>query len=219
MLTKFLNYYLIQNVLGVKSIGLYAGTSRLLSLPNPNSPSIGTRVLTSDQANTLFNSGFSLRVESNFFPQGEISGTVTNSTANYAAILNGRQTVPPVTSSNAGAFTLQYIGNRVVSYAAIINLSFGRNGIIAVEFHNAPPGNNNSTVLWQFSNPSSSALLTDGLRVLNNDQLTALFSGNLYVLVRTLNYPAGELRGQVTRLFGNQCTENAQPSSCQGLQS
>jgi len=171
-------------------------------------------VLTASQESDLFSGGFSVRVESNANPQGEIGGSVTNTTFNYAAILNGQQVSPAVTTPNSGVALVEYLGNRVVNYAVLINLSNGRNGVTAVEFHQGIPGVNNSTLLWSLTNPSSSTLLTDGLRVLDNTQLNALFSGALYVLVRTLSYPNGELRGQVTRLYGNQCTSILDTTPC-----
>jgi len=213
---QILNYFIAHSVLGVKSIGLYGGGSRIFSVPNPTSPAVGIRTLSSAQESDLFSGGFSVRIESNAFPAGEISGEVTNSTYNYAAILNGGQVSPPVTTGNSGTAVVQYLGNRVVNYAILINLSNGRNGVTAVEFHQGLPGANNSTVLWSLTNPSSSTLLTEGLRVLDNNQLTALFDNQLYVLVRTLSYPNGELRGQVTRLYGSQCTSIPDTTPCRG---
>jgi len=212
--TRILDYFVVHSVLGVKSIGMYDGSTRVFSLPNPSSASIGTRILSVDQETDLFNGGFSLRVESNTFPYGEISGSITNTTYNYAAILNGRQVTPPVTTSNTGLVLVQYVGNRVINFAALINLSNGRNAITAIEFYQGFPGQNNSTMLWSLPNPSTATLLTKGLRVLNNTQLEALFNNNIYVLVRTVDRPNGELRGQVTRLFGAQCTQFVKESPC-----
>jgi len=210
---RILNYYVSHSVLGVKSIGLLTGNSRIFSLPNPRSPSVGTRILSTDQETNLFSGQLRIRIESNTFPFGEISGTITNTTYNYATILNGRQMFPPVTTSNSGAAVVQYLGNRNINFAVLVNLSNGRNGITSIEFHQGTPGTNGS-FLWAVSNPSTATLLTKGLRVLDDTQLAALFNNQLYVLVRTISYPQGELRGQVTRLYGSQCAAFPEPANC-----
>jgi hypothetical protein len=121
------------------------------------------------------------------------------------AVLKPGNEVPPVDSQASGA-TLVHIDGSTVRFATAIN-NPAREEFILGHIHQAPAGMNGGIVVDLFDGPASTRRLftqfdTGTLRAPFADpgQICANPAG-FYVNYHTTDFPAGAVRGQLTRLF------------------
>lgn len=123
-----------------------------------------------------------------------------------AALLSGRQEVPPVSPSATGAATLDLDASRT-TVVATVTVS-GLADITAAHIHVGAPGVDGPIIfplaLSSFISPlvvtlTSSHLLPAPAQGINTfaDAVDAMLNGETYVNVHTTANPGGELRGQV----------------------
>ena len=111
--------------------------------------------------------------------------------------LSGLQEVPANASTGIGTGTVTYdAGTNVLSW--IINWQGLSGSPIAMHFHIAPPGTNGSAGvhIMMFDTTSTGAAIGSSAAA-SPAFVTALLSGNTYINIHTLAFPAGEIRGQV----------------------
>ncbi|MGH7492351.1 MAG: CHRD domain-containing protein [bacterium] len=134
-------------------------------------------------------------------PSGEIRGQVLVSQATtFAALLDGSQEVPPVTTaaSGIGNFTLNATGSEL-SYSVTVG---GLSGpIAAAHFHNAPAGVNGGVVrdiLASFVGSTATGIWKNSdAQALTPALVAELLATKIYVNVHTTMNPGGEIRGQL----------------------
>ena len=127
---------------------------------------------------------------------------------NFGAHLNGGANVPPTGSHAQGQLILKNEGDDGLEYKLIVaNLS----DITVSHIHCAPEGQNGpaGVTLIQLGAPITvNGILSQGPILAPNegnacgwlttdDIVDAIKAGNAYVNVHTLNYPGGEIRGQL----------------------
>lgn len=151
---------------------------------------------------------------------------VSNSAADagmmFRANLDGAQEVPPNNSAATGFATLLLndAQDRLEIMLSVIGVDFDGNqtpndpsdNLAALHIHNAPAGMNGPIVFgFIFSSDTNGDLVIDpdnstvfsgwdldeGNNTTLGDQLANLFAGNLYINLHTVEFPAGEIRGQI----------------------
>ncbi len=170
-------------------------------------------MLTAEQQDRLDSGAWYLNVHTPANPPGEVRGQIAPAGITVIiAELDGNQEVPPLTTSasgNAGLTLNDNTGGVEVHITAS-----GVDDAVAAHVHAGFAGANGPVVvdLEQDANDVSHWLAPAGT-VLDEDQLSSLNNGELYLNVHTPAIPAGEIRGQlipdgVTLLFtpmtGNQ---------------
>lgn len=131
---------------------------------------------------------FYLQIRSSAFPAGELRGQIVS----HVATLDGDQVVPPSATSagGIGLFVMNPATKTLSYHLSIYNLCSFETGCGI--FGNAPHQTNGTQLVT----------LPNGANISGSwtylDQ-TALDDGLLYINVKTICFPGGELRGQITR--------------------
>lgn len=135
---------------------------------------------------------FNGNVKSTMVPSGSPSGvTITT-------LLSGSQEVPAVTTSGNGVATF-VINLSSGAISGSVTFSGLTSNAVASHIHQGAAGVNGPVIIpLQGGNGSTSGVwqVPDGT-VLTQDQLNALEAGQLYVNIHSVNFPAGEIRGQI----------------------
>ncbi|SFR47659.1 PEP-CTERM protein-sorting domain-containing protein [Marinobacter daqiaonensis] len=143
----------------------------------------------------------------------------------FTATLSGDQEVPPVntTASGTATLTLNDAQTRLEMMVELSGLDLdglqtpdSGDNVVGMHIHAAPPMTNGGVVfgLMNPNNDLNGDLLIDpvngtvfsawDLSEGNNTtlaaQLSALLEGHLYLNIHTVEYPGGELRGQIVRV-------------------
>jgi hypothetical protein len=116
-------------------------------------------------------------------------------TFQYTADINGGNVVPRTGSMNSATGTFSLEG-QTLSFGIVWNSSFLFN---SVEIHGpAGPGENALSLHLLVGNPGPPHPLFIGSIQISPSETTDLNAGLWYVLVRTPDFPNGEIRGQIT---------------------
>ena len=116
----------------------------------------------------------------------------------FHTALSADEQSAPTTSSGSGVaeFVLDRPTQRLDWIITFDNLT---SDAVAAHIHGPQtPGGNAGVIFDLAPNGTESPLV--GSVVLNDGELEYLLTGRLYVNVHTVNYPAGELRGQIMRV-------------------
>lgn len=114
------------------------------------------------------------------------------------AALKGSNEVPPNDSQGTGAVTATYdTASKKLSWTGDYTGLTGT--ITAVHFHGStppsPPARNSAVVVPTLATSSP----FEGSAILTDDQAADLLAGHWYFNIHTAAYPAGEIRGQMTK--------------------
>jgi hypothetical protein len=147
-------------------------------------------------------------------PAGEIRGQLRGPTT-FSAYLSGDQEVPPVVGMPGGTVALAAGTAALTANAAETEIQFevaiegiAPSQITQAHLHVAPPGVNGPPIIFLTGSPPFTLPLTGTLTeagLLPNtvgidnfaDLIAAMEAGDVYVNVHTMDYPDGEIRGQV----------------------
>jgi hypothetical protein len=107
--------------------------------------------------------------------------------------LSGAQEVPPVSSGASGKSTIKVGEDRSVHGRVVVN------GMAptAAHIHSGAPGINGPVVL-PLTKTDDNTFVAPPNAKLTDDQYASYKAGNLYVNVHSADYPAGEVRGQLS---------------------
>ncbi len=117
--------------------------------------------------------------------------------SNHVAALNGGNEVPPVNTPGTGTFSaslneVTLVMTFQIDYENLLGTT------TAAHIHRGTAGVNGPVVYPLATSPFPSGF--QGQITLNPADLTDLMNGGLYVNVHTVQFPAGEIRGQITLL-------------------
>jgi hypothetical protein len=116
-----------------------------------------------------------------------------------SATLNGSQETPPNTSPGIGsaAFVLDDVSGTLVSSVTFSNLT---TPTIAAHIHEAPPGVEGPVIHPFLTLPLgvTSGSFADIWTGLTPAQIKTLETGGDYINIHTTEFPAGEIRGQIS---------------------
>lgn len=110
----------------------------------------------------------------------------------YQATINSQNTIPKATSSAQGSAVLEYNkATKVLTY----NVTYQGLTPTVGHIHKAEPAWETGPVVIPFANVSTSPIT--GSATLTQEQENLLSFGNFYINLHTVEYPMGEIRGQV----------------------
>jgi Cu/Zn superoxide dismutase len=149
---------------------------------------------------SLMNGGTYVNIHTAANPAGEIRGQLgLEQDLTFLASLNGGEEVPEVITGGLGLAVIHYtIGQLAFDIdAQLTGLS---TEITGVHLHSGVPGENGPVIV-------DLGDLLDGNRISGRmeasvETLLAIFSGNVYINVHTMDHPAGEIRGQLNFIPG-----------------
>jgi len=151
---------------------------------------------------------------SNLKGQNVVANSNSNKVLNFRAHLSGGQEVPPNDSKATGQalFQLSKDGQELSYKLIVANIE----NVTQAHIHLAPAGQNGGVITWLYpSGPPSQLLpgksngvLYQGVISSSNlvgamagmeleDLVEAIIAGNTYVNVHTIQFPPGEIRGQI----------------------
>jgi hypothetical protein len=143
----------------------------------------------------LFDGQLYVNVHSSANPGGEIRGQFKPADGiGFTASIDGSQENPPVTTNGSGTgFAIIENNGTQISYRFTIGgLS---SALTASHFHNAPVGVNGSVVqALNFGTDSTTSGVWTGFA---DATLTQFIKNNMYMNVHSVNFPSGEMRGQM----------------------
>jgi hypothetical protein len=116
----------------------------------------------------------------------------------FRATLNGSNEVPPTQSRGSGYFEAVYRpSTKVLQYR--LNL-VGLSGPISMGYLQGPAGpGENAQQVAPINIPIYGNTIWDGV-TLTEQQAAEMLAGSWYVNIRTIDYPDGEIRGQILPL-------------------
>ena len=145
-------------------------------------------------------------------PPGPQGPSGQNLVETFTATLSAANEVanPPVSSTGAAAATITYIGGQLLFRLDVTGTSNvtrahihgpaapGSNGPIRVNFYEPPAGTTPLTFTGTSTLANGVGSLPIGITM--DSLLVLLRNGNAYVNVHTSTYPAGEVRGQISKV-------------------
>lgn len=153
----------------------------------------------------LLQRGVYINIHTTAYPAGEIRGQLLlESQAFFLASLTGSQEIPGISTRAHGAVAAELSGNRLTVSGSFADLSSPVNVAIAGGFHlhEALPGSNGPVVTHLHG--ELDAMMRSGVFpaamntiVLANEQRNMLMARGLYINVHSIQYPMGELRGNL----------------------
>lgn len=149
--------------------------------------------------NLLHNNVYA-QVSSNANPGGEIRGTfICETDLDHGCVMTPQEVLPATTSQGFGFGGIHFpVGSRDIVYAFLVDsLS---SPITEADICRGQPGENGPVV---YQMPSIFLNFVQGITDLNElppDFLRDLRDGQFYVLIKTENFPDGEIRGQLNFL-------------------
>lgn len=158
------------------------------------------------RVDALFNRGMYVNIHTANYPSGELRGQVLpESQAVYTAYLNGNQEIPAALTPAYGMVKIEKLGEQMVATGSFTDLSadLAVNILGGAHLHLGYPGQAGPVLLPltvnQLDLPATEGTfmpLTNTFAV--NDSLSdTLARRQLYVNIHSVDYPMGELRGQV----------------------
>ncbi|NJK82809.1 MAG: CHRD domain-containing protein, partial [Saprospiraceae bacterium] len=164
-----------------------------------------TFALSTGFLDTIRNRQIYVNIHSTTARSGEIRGQLLPlATTYFTTTLSASNEVPPLVSSGIGALKGEVTGNRLTLTGRFANLqgAFDPNVAGGAHLHLAPTGQN-GPVNIRLATALDGNLLggtyqaTDNTYELTQEQLDALYAGNLYANIHTAFSRSGELRGQL----------------------
>jgi hypothetical protein len=152
--------------------------------------------VTEQQALDLFNGLWYFNVHSADFPDGEIRGQIVPDSA-FIATLSGAQEVPSNGSSATGIANVQLNSAETQIF---VSVSFGNLGTTQTGAHvhgPAVPGVNGGVLFDIGSLGTATGAFRGVLFSITPTQVAQLKAGLFYVNVHSVNFPNGEIRGQL----------------------
>jgi hypothetical protein len=113
--------------------------------------------------------------------------------------LQGGEEVPPVTTGAEGTANAELDGDELTVTGSFAGLSSDLMEVAgsAAHVHSAPRGQNGGIVFnLQVTTTDNRSGTFRGTRTLTDSEKEAFENGDFYVNVHSMNFPAGELRGQ-----------------------
>ena len=110
----------------------------------------------------------------------------------YQATINSQNAIPRATSSAQGSAVLEY--NKVTKVLTY-NVTYQGLKPTVGHIHKAEPAWETGPVIIPFANVGTSPIT--GSATLTQEQENLLSFGNLYINLHTVQYPMGEIRGQI----------------------
>lgn len=131
----------------------------------------------------------------------------------FTARLSGHQEVQPVASTGSGEVQAILTGNTLVVSGSFTGLTSPFNAAIGggAHLHLAYAGSNGGVIFPLITVPDTDLLggtfaAAANTFTLSNDQVTALQERRIYVNIHTVDYPGGEIRGQLLPQAATQFT-------------
>ena len=166
--------------------------------------------LTETQVRALKNGEYYVNIHTQNYPTGEIRGqllTKVNDCRQYLVLLAGGNEVPPVSTQASGTLLASYNRGKLVLNGTFKNLS---SQLLSVggspaHVHQGAAGETGPIVfplqvVNDADNRGGKILAGDNKYRLTHDQKELLRNQELYVNIHTINYPTGEIRGQLVPL-------------------
>ena len=156
--------------------------------------------ITPAQLAKFIDGGYYINVHTEQNPGGEIRGQIfTEQDLTFVANLDGTQEVPAVTTSARGLGAFHYaLGQTTLDVN--VQLTSLSSDIIGAHLHAAGVGVNGPVIIDLGSLISGNRI--QGTVTLTIPDLIQIFNGNVYVNIHTIDYPNGEIRGQLNYQFG-----------------
>ena len=164
-------------------------------------------ILSAEQKTALMERKLYVNIHSVDNPAGAIRGQIVpqKALALFRAALSGSHVVPsPVMSDGSGAFLLELYSDTLKLSGAFQNLTSNMNVDLAggSHLHMAPAGSNGGVaiplnVTLDNNNRDAVYKIMNNTFELTEEQKLALMERRLYANIHSMNYPAGEIRGQV----------------------
>lgn len=178
---------------------------------NLNTPIYGSRILGSEEEYVLYAEQMYFQISSVNYPEGEIRGQLTTQ-FDFFAHLTGIQMVPPVTTANLGCATFDLTD---INYNMDFEIMHSIDDVIDVSlFHGdigipGDPTSKRNFALASVLESADSPLI--GNMVMDDDDQASWISDNSFVQISSSRFPAGEIRGQITRV--KPCDPDPRPYS------
>lgn len=162
--------------------------------------------LTDAQIQQLKDGLFYVNIHTSQFPNGEIRGQLLPKEGDcckqYVVVLSGANEVPPVETDATGTIVASLHCRTLTLSGSFQGLSSAFTG---AHIHEGAVGVNGPvlytlTVVTLLPNTAGDLLRASNSFQLTKQQLAALKAGNLYINVHSVNFPGGEIRGQIQRL-------------------
>ena len=167
-------------------------------------------LLNDDQVRALLDRMMYINIHTINYPAGEIRGQLLPKADKYfISTLNGLQEVPtPVSTSGFGTIIYELNGNQLTASGSVDNLSspIALNIAGGGHIHRAPMGTNGPivfglTMMSDMDNMGATINSRNNVFTLTCDQQRLLMNSGLYANIHTQIYPAGEIRGQILKLW------------------
>ncbi len=177
----------VSHIHGPADFGVNSGTKHDLPLGNPK---IGVWNYNEADEGDILGGRMYVNIHSSTFPSGEICGQIVNMVAG----IDGPQDSTPSTTTGIGNFIINTDTNELRYHLAYGNLSSNETAVhihgFGAHTRNAPPVH----TLPMMSN------LKEGVYNYDEADEESILNGLSYVNIHSENYPAGEIRGQVTNI-------------------
>jgi hypothetical protein len=171
----------------------------VFDLGDPVSPMEATWNMTAAEMADLLAGNFYVSIHASGRPEGEIRGQMLTRTVDrFNFGLSGSQEVPPTDSTASGNCVADLADNAT---SVLVECTHNVDSIVSSHLHTAPPGVD-GPVVFDFPNTnqfSNNAPLTPRL-------VADFAAGFLYVNIHSVDYDAGEIRGN---LFGTAAPAHA----------
>ena len=167
---------------------------------DPDNPATGSATLTAENLVDLLTSHYYVNVHTETHGPGEIRGQIGGARV-FNTSLSGANEVPAVETSASGeAIVALNDASDMIYYRVMVSNIMS---ITKAHIHNAPAGENGSSIITLFNAPDGGTFDTDnpatGSSAITTAQLFDLLSGNHYINVHTETHGPGEIRGQLAR--------------------
>ena len=161
--------------------------------------------LSDEQRMAMLDRGIYLNIHSRMHPAGELRGQVLpESQAIFTAFLNGNQQNPTVGTRGRGMVKVEMMGDRMTATGSFSGLMSALNTSIAggSHLHAGYPGQSGPVIYpltaMQVDDDTSGVYTPDmNTFLLSGGRTDTLMDRFFYVNVHSLDYPAGEIRGNV----------------------
>lgn len=175
-------------------------------------PCLNRFTLTNEQRDALLNGQYYVNIHTTQYPNGELRSQLLpkrkstrchkSECRQYLAILSGAEEVPPVETEATGKIVASLNGNKLK-----LNGSFTALGsdYTASHIHRGAAGVNGPVVFnlnatLNLPPLSGQYFLSDNIFILTESQKATLNASEFYVNIHTIDFPNGEIRGQLVPL-------------------
>eukprot|EP01094_Clydonella_sp_ATCC50884_P014168 TRINITY_DN2450_c0_g1_i2.p1 TRINITY_DN2450_c0_g1~~TRINITY_DN2450_c0_g1_i2.p1 ORF type:complete len:557 (+),score=126.41 TRINITY_DN2450_c0_g1_i2:178-1671(+) len=195
---RLLEYMVFHNADGAFKASMHVGgpgetSAALWDLARVQSPIFGSRVLKPDEEFVLYQQRMHVIISSTFFPLGEIRGQVSTE-FEFFAYLSGTWVPEPVSTARAG-IGLFYPNTTLgeVRYSIHHDVI----DVTGVDMSRGAVGEG-SAALIEMRRAISPIIGND--QALDDDEMDDFIDELMYLRVRSIGHPNGELRGQIKRI-------------------